>query len=424
MKQPTDISRPANRGHRSTPLRILVLAPCAAWPAHEGRCIRLLHILRHLRDSCQVTLLGHAEPELPADAVGEAAELCQEIQLFPLASRADRQIDRIGRGVARGTSIVQGFHRSPELARALRRVTARQHFDILHLESSMMGGYLGDVSTGCNAAPVLAAHNVESIRLAREAGVSPWSMRKLAILADELLFPHWEIGLMRRCRAVTAVSRPERDWIESHVPGVPVTLAANGVDTEAYLPSSATPPRPSVVFTGEMSYPPNVDAVHWLASAILPLARARVPDLKLDIVGRNPAPAVRQLASLPGVRVTGEVADVRSFLAGALALVVPLRAGGGTRLKILQAMAMETPVVSTTIGAEGIEARDGSEILIADQPDSIAAQIGALADSAALRARLQREARKLVEDRYDWRVTLRGVSQAYRLALAGSSREH
>jgi glycosyltransferase involved in cell wall biosynthesis len=217
------------------------------------------------------------------------------------------------------------------------------------------------------------------------------------------------------------VSEPDLAWVRRHVPGAVAELAPNGIDTARYAPAATVPAGPCAAFTGAMDYPPNVDAAAWFCEAILPAVRARLPGFMFRIVGRDPTPQVRALARRPGVVVTGEVPEIAPHLADCLALVVPLRAGGGTRLKILEALALGRPVVATRLGAEGLGLADGETVLLAETAAQFADHLAALAGSPALRERLARQGRALVEARYDWRHCLSGLDRLYERLLNGAS---
>jgi glycosyltransferase involved in cell wall biosynthesis len=183
---------------------------------------------------------------------------------------------------------------------------------------------------------------------------------------------------------------------------VPCAVVPNGADVE-HLASVAEDRQVAgrLLFTGTMSYPPNAQAARWLVERVLPAIRARRPDVTLTIVGRDPPAAVRQLAGA-GVTVTGRVPDLASHFAGAAVVVAPLLSGSGTKLKVLEAMAAGRPVVATTVGAEGIEARDGEHLRVADAPEEFAAAVAALLDDRAEAARIARNGRELVAGRYGW----------------------
>jgi glycosyltransferase involved in cell wall biosynthesis len=170
-----------------------------------------------------------------------------------------------------------------------------------------------------------------------------------------------------------------------------------------------------------MDYPPNVDAAGWFCTEILPALKRKIPHLVFKIVGKNPHPQILKLGKRSGVQVTGTVADIRGYVAGALALVVPLRSGGGTRLKILEAMAMERPVISTSVGAEGLEITPGIDILIADDAEQFVEQVQALVKSPETSNRLGRAGRRLVMEKYDWRVCLSGLERLYGTLLGSEA---
>ena len=212
--------------------------------------------------------------------------------------------------------------------------------------------------------------------------------------------------MLHSCDAHTVVSRRDQATLESSTPSATVQVIENGVDTAYFLRktnSGASPPC-SVVFVGAMDYNANEDAVIWFADHVWPSAMQRFPELRFTIVGRKPTPGVTALTDRPGIEVSGTVPDVRPYYENALAMVVPLRWGSGTRLKILEAMAAGVPVISTTLGAEGLEASHGQEILIADSPEEMLEAIAALRDSPELRTRLADLGRRLAISKYDWAI--------------------
>jgi glycosyltransferase involved in cell wall biosynthesis len=176
---------------------------------------------------------------------------------------------------------------------------------------------------------------------------------------------------------------------------------ATGVDTEFFSPRGPAAGK-RLVFTGSMDWLPNEDAMTYFCRDILPLIRAQEPDVAVSIVGRAPTPAVTRLAEDAGIEVTGRVDDVRGYIEQAAAYIVPIRIGGGTRLKIFEAMAMGKAVVSTTVGAEGLPVTHGENVLIADDPTSFARDVVRLLRDPARRVQLERAARQLVVERYDW----------------------
>jgi glycosyltransferase involved in cell wall biosynthesis len=201
-------------------------------------------------------------------------------------------------------------------------------------------------------------------------------------------------------------------------------VVQTGVDTRYFTPAAEEARRPAhLVFTGSMDWLPNEDGMLYFVSEILPLIRRAEPGTTLSIIGRSPTPAVRRLEQEPGIEVTGSVDDVRPHVSAGSVYIVPLRVGGGTRLKIFEAMGMGKAIVSTTVGAEGLPVTDGGDILIADAPESFAGAVVRLLREDGLRRRLERAARALVVGRYDWSAVARDFEDALvRLARARTSR--
>jgi glycosyltransferase involved in cell wall biosynthesis len=202
--------------------------------------------------------------------------------------------------------------------------------------------------------------------------------------------------------AAVCCSEQDAAMLQGLSPSVPVAVVANGVDLDHFRPMAETKGPPTLAFLGTLDYPPNLDALEHFFHDIHPGLLPLLPDLRVSIVGRNPVREVLAYANRPGVTVSGSVPDVRPHLAEAGALVVPLRVGGGTRIKILEALAAARPVVSSTVGAEGLELRDGEHLLIADEPEAFVRACARLLEDAALRRRLVEAGRRLVVERYAW----------------------
>jgi polysaccharide biosynthesis protein PslH len=202
------------------------------------------------------------------------------------------------------------------------------------------------------------------------------------------------------------VSDADRQSLQHILPNLPVTVVPNGVDLAYYRPGVTEPlpgmRQPALVFTGKMDYRPNVDAVLWFADEVLPLIQARAAEVHFYIVGQQPHARLAALAGRPGLTLTGRVPDTRPYMAGAAVYVVPLRIGGGTRLKVLEAMAMGRPIVSTHLGCDGFPFEDGREVRFADDPAAFAATVLELLADGSQAAALGQTARACVVDAYGW----------------------
>jgi len=221
-------------------------------------------------------------------------------------------------------------------------------------------------------------------------------------LTDALKLPGYERRILSAFTHCLAVSDVDAARLRRLAPRAHVSVIPNGVDPDEFTPSAQTVQPDSLVFTASFTYAPNVDAMAFFCRQVLPRIRVAVPSVRLSIVGQHPGPEIQALQRLPGVEVTGRVPDVRPYLARAAVAVVPLRMGSGTRLKILEAMAMAKPVVSTPIGAEGLEVRAGYDIELARDPTAFADRTIALLHDAERRARLGERARATVLERYAW----------------------
>jgi glycosyltransferase involved in cell wall biosynthesis len=240
-------------------------------------------------------------------------------------------------------------------------------------------------------------------------------MRRALFTTQYRRMLRFEGNALRRFDGVLAVSEADRETFARLYPGVDLetmSVVRTGVDTEFFSPAPSPAASTELVFTGSMDWLPNEDGVVWFCRDVLPEIQRAVPGVTLTIVGRTPSPAVMRLADIAGIRVTGRVDDVRPYMSEAAVFVVPLRVGGGTRLKIFEAMAMAKAVVSTTIGAEGLPVTHDRDILLADDPGSFARAVTRLLRSVDERRQLERAARALVAQHYDWSAVSRDLEQA------------
>jgi glycosyltransferase involved in cell wall biosynthesis len=253
-------------------------------------------------------------------------------------------------------------------------------------------------------ATVLFQHNVEAMIWKRHYEVQTNPVKKTYLYGQWRKADAYERAACRRFDHVIAVSREDRETMQRLYGLEAVSDVSTGVDTEFFRPRGQERREPhNLVFTGSMDWLPNEDAIQFFTKEIMPRVRQLVPDATLTIVGRNPYASLLELARRdPSVIVTGRVEDVRPYMERAAAYIVPLRIGGGTRLKIYEAMAMEKPIVSTTIGAEGLPVRDGAHLNIADTPEAFAAALVRLLTNESLAHELGRNAAQLVREEFGW----------------------
>ncbi|HID89771.1 MAG TPA: glycosyltransferase, partial [Anaerolineae bacterium] len=244
-------------------------------------------------------------------------------------------------------------------------------------------------------------------------------------LVQWLRLRRFEAWTCRQADQVVAVSDADAAALQTLVPGLSPVILPNGIEVDAYRPD--IPPTPgmgeaALVFTGKMDFRPNVDAVLWFAQEVLPRIRQEVPEAHFWVVGQQPHPRLDPLRNDPAVTLTGRVGEIQPYIAGAAVYVIPIRMGGGTRLKLLEAMAMERAVVSTRLGAEGFPVHDGEELLLADTPDAFAAAVLSLLRNPDRRRALGRAGRRFVQIHYDWQVLIPRLEATYPTAGLTSPR--
>jgi glycosyltransferase involved in cell wall biosynthesis len=320
------------------------------------------------------------------------------------------------RSILSRRSFQDRLYRHPAAQQAIDRLVRSEQPDNVQIEFSQMGGYV--VPPG--PVTVLDVHNVEHDVLAQIAATG--SLPRRAFNRIEARKVRNEEGAAwRRASCCLATSADDVARIEEAT-GRSAVVIPNGVDLEYFRRSPLDVADPDLlVFVGAMRYQPNALAARYVVEQILPLVRAARPQTRLALVGADPPEAVTELAEVPGVEVTGTVADVRPWLNRAAVVVVPLLSGGGTRLKILEAFAAGRPVVSTTLGASGIAARHGEHLLLADTAETFSQSIIMLLRDRAEAHRLVVQAHALASERYGWPAIVEQLADLYRCLLDRSS---
>lgn len=380
-----------------TQLRVLVLDEEVPWPLNSGKRIRTWNLLRRLAARHALHLLTYAPVS------GEAAKALAEhgisvtaVNALP-ASRGPLFWSRLFKNLFSEYPYSVSKHFTVRLQSAVLEACAREKFDLAHIEWVPYARY---PTPGLPR--VLSAHNVEAEIWRRRALHSGNALRRQFFGMQAKRMEAFERHASVESDCVIAVSDLDAERFRSYG-AKNVTVVPNGVDLDYFRPSPNVPQSDSLLFVGSLDWFPNEDAVRDFTAHMLPLIRVKNKEMKFRVVGRKPSDKLAAaLHSLDGVELAGEVPDVRPHLAAARAVVVPLRIGGGTRIKILEALAMEKAVISTSVGAEGLELKDGRDILIADSPEEFATRVEALLASPDLQVRLGRNGRKMVESHYGW----------------------
>jgi sugar transferase (PEP-CTERM/EpsH1 system associated) len=387
-------------------MKILWLNAGLLLPLDKGGKLRTWHLMRHLAMRHEISYLSFADTSQTAadrDGMREVATQLVTIPRSDPPKASPRFYIDAARYIVDGVPYAVAKYRSEAFATALERMLATEQFDAIVCD------FLPPVVNLPEHLPcpsILFTHNVEAEIWRRHAETAGNAATRFLLTQQWRRMLRFERQALARFDLILAVSDADRRTFERLYPGAlkaPAHVVQTGVDTGYFAPAPARPPRRAhLVFTGSMDWLPNEDGMLYFVRDILPLIRNAEPDTTLSIIGRAPTPAVKRLAAEAGVDVTGRVDDVRPHVAAGSVYIVPLRVGGGTRLKIFEAMSMAKAVVSTTIGAEGLPVTSGRNIMIADAPADFADAVVQLIRDGDTRRRIEQEARRLVVDHYDW----------------------
>jgi glycosyltransferase involved in cell wall biosynthesis len=297
---------------------------------------------------------------------------------------------------------------------AIDALCAERAFDVIQLESSLLCAF----AFPSGPALVLDEHNIEYEVFERMHRSERSLLRRRFNQLEFKRFRRFEQDAWRRVDACVVTSGREAPVLASHASGTPTAVVVNGVDLDYFSPSDEPCEPCTAVFNGILDYRPNLDAAHHLVDEIWPLVTQRFPGARLRIIGRGQAADLRRLRR-PGVDVLGRVPDLRPHMAAAAVVAVPIRMGGGTRLKVVEGLALGKPMVSTTLGCEGIAVRDREHLLIADDAESFAARVIELFEDRALAASLGAAGRALMEREYSWDLGAERLDNLYQDVVAG-----
>ena len=380
-------------------MRILFLSTWFPYPPDDGSRIRAYNLLKSLASHHEITLLSFILPHRDKPSAPELRKLCREVIVVPrrvFKPKGARAIAGFFSLTPR--SIVATYSR--EMEKAVAQQMQNSRYDVV------VASEMGTAPYAARLDGLPKVLDEVQVSVIREQFLGQRSrLMKLRYGLTWFKLQYFMRRLLRRFDACTVASEREAGNLEGLVsPPCRIAVIPNGVDVEHHSVALADPVPNTLIFTGVLNYFANYEAMQFFLGHIYPLIQKQLPDVSLKITGRTEGIPIEKLPVREGVTYTGYVDDIRPYVAGSWACIVPLRVGGGTRLKILEAMALGTPVVSTSKGAEGLEVTDGENILIADGPQAFAEATLRLLRDPQLRRRLSTNGRKLVEEKYDWRM--------------------
>ena len=391
-------------------MRILFLSPRQCWPTRSGAKLREYYFARALGERSELTYLHFTEPG-SEPLTRKELPFCREVAAIP--KPAPYGAANLVRGVVGKWPVSILNYTSPEMSAAVQRFTSAAPFDLIHLDSIHMMRYANGASK-----VVYNWHNIESEAMQRYSATVSSRARSVYAHLTASKLAALERQILKTALGHIVCSDREKDELRRIEPSARVAVVENGVAVSGFPETAASS---KIIFVGLMDYYPNIEAATSFTQGIWPRVREKFPELTLWIVGANPVPAVKELGTLPGVTVTGTVPDVRPYYRDALSAIVPLRTGGGTRLKILEAMAAGVPVISTPLGAEGLAVTPGKDILLTEPDDAEGwlRHLSDVVDDKDQRAHLVQAALELTRTRYDWEILGRKLFETYEDWLQG-----
>jgi sugar transferase (PEP-CTERM/EpsH1 system associated) len=436
--QSREKTQSTSRSQESPPARkrILVLTPQFPYPPHQGTTMRNYNLIAELAKRHDVHLLSFGNSDGSKDT--PLHRLCRSVQVVPTPGKRST-CQRLGGLVFSGLPDMAQRLPSAQFHSLLGATLKREDPDVVEVEGIELAGYLFQVAAqrGTEKRPLLVFddHNAEYVLQQRAFETDARSGKPRRWVGAAYSFIQWRRLRTYERRACTvadqvvAVSETDAEALRDLTPGLTPSVVPNGVDMELYtapIPPhegfrvaahGAGPSPPALgsdlVFTGKMDFRPNIDAVLWFTQHVLPQVRQEAPDARFWVVGRGSHPRLAPLAENPAVTLTGWVEDIRPYIAGATVYVVPLRIGGGTRLKVLEAMAMAKAIVSTSVGCEGFGLVPGQELVVADTPTEFAREVLALLNDAPRRQGLGRAARDFAAAKFDWPLIVPRLERVY-----------
>lgn len=402
-------------------MRLLWLSHLLPYPPKGGVLQRSHHLLREAAERYEVDLVALVQPahqgneQERAEAETALGAFCRDVQSFWIGSdrRAWGRPLLLARTLLSRRPYDVNWLNEPALWTHLRE--RRTHHDLVHVDTVGLTPYTEAVP---GVPFVLNHHNVESQMMADRARRQSNPAKRLYMRREAEKLAAWERSWAGRAAVNLVVSPLDRERLLERADEGRVEVVENGVDVDYFRPRTPVEEHDGhVVFVGGMSWYPNRDAMLWFVGEIWPRLREKMPGLRAAIIGRDPPDQVREATRDGQLRAPGFVNDIRPTVDRALAYVCPIREGGGTRLKVLDALAMAKPLVATAFAVEGLGLEEGTHYLRAETPDEYVVQITRLADEPVLRRALAEAGRDLVERRYAWSVVGENLERAYRRAL-------
>ena len=402
-------------------MRILLLTQVLPFPPDSGPKVKTWNLIKYLASNHEVILASFVRGD-QTDSIRQLEKYCREVHTVPIERGVFRDLMYLVQSFLTSQPFLMVRDRRKEMEDMVDQLTSRLDFDIVHADQLNMAQYAIRVPV---ARKVLDAHNALWLLYKRLWQTMKTGPKKWLLNRDWRILKKYEGQICRKFDSVLAVSEEDHQAMnEAAGKQLDVTIIPIAIDIEEVVPLEYRPAGDRILHIGTMFWPPNIDGILWFLKEILPLIQEKRPEVVFDIIGANPPKEIVAFGNAGHkVNVTGYVQDPTPYLENASLMVVPLRAGGGMRVKILNALGQGMPVVSTTLGCEGIAVKDGVHLLVADTAQDFASSVIRLLEDRHLAKDLGKRGRQLIEDNYDYRIACRALEEAYAAALATTTKE-
>jgi len=403
-------------------MNILFLTQLFPYPLDSGAKIKTYHTLRFLSQRHRITLLSFVRNEEEQTLAAELEKFCHKVETCLLPRSRSRNLAALLKAFSRGRSFIIQRDYHPQMKALVQEALEKESFDLIQADRLQMAQYLPE---GNGATLVLDQHNVESEIIGHLVQQHRW-LEKALLRIEHRNLRRFEARACAHCQHIICVTEEDRRHLRNllkenpgtePLPGIHVVPI--GVDCRAMAPANSPKEEGGLLFVGPLHWPPNAEGIAWFAQEVWPKIRQRCPRARLRVIGANASPRVRRLAHLSGIELLGYVKDILPELHRAQAMVVPLLAGSGLRVKILTAMAAGAAVVSTPVGYAGIDAIPGEHLLAANTAEEFAQAVISVLGNPFLRLALERAGRRLVETSYDLPLIYRRLQEVYELIEGG-----
>ena len=392
-------------------MRVLLLTQVLPYPPDSGPKAKTWNVLKCLATLYDVTLVSFVRGD-EAGAIEPLRQYCRAVHTVPIKRGIVNDLGYLARSGLTGEPFLMVRDNQAAMRQLIDRVAADGAFDAVHADQLNMAQYALRVPAPRR---ILDAHNALSVLYGRLSDTMPRGPRRTVLARDGRRLRAYELRMARQFDVVLAVTAEDGDALSSA--GANIAIVPISVDTDAVAPLQRRPGANHIVHIGTMYWPPNVDAVRWFARHVFPRVRAVRPDVVFDVIGARPPRQIRALGTAGAINVTGYVDDPTPYLERAAVTVVPLRAGSGMRVKILNALAHGIPVVSTSLGCSGIAVEPERHLLVADTAEEFAVATLRLLNDREFADRLARNGRRRVAERYAQRVVCPQLQAVYRAVV-------